>query len=141
MREIKVLDSAAGLPQAVSTQQAQVRIIAAKEASTDDTSGKVRVPLRENGTAQEEFADPTFRISRLIAADQELTHVAPNQGVGVAVTLMLAHDYSQLPVMTSPRDVKGIISWTSIGSRLALGKNGKYVKDLMEREYNEVCPN
>jgi hypothetical protein len=40
--------------------------------------------------------------------------------------------------MTSSRDVKGIISWTSIGSRLAVGKNGKNVKDLMEREYHEV---
>jgi predicted transcriptional regulator len=137
-REIKVPDNSAVLSQAVSAQQAQMPIIAAKEASLDDTSGKVHVPLPENGTAQEEFADPTFRINKLIAADQELTHVAPNQAVRVAVTLMLAHDYSQLPVMTSPRDVKGIISWTSIGSRLAVGKNGKCVQDLMEREYHEV---
>jgi hypothetical protein len=48
-REIKVVDSAADLPQAVSTQQARMPIIAAKEASVDD---KVRMPLREEGTAR-----------------------------------------------------------------------------------------
>ena len=35
---------------------------------------------------------------------------------------MLSNDFSQLPVMTGPRELKGIVSWKSIGSRLALDK-------------------
>ena len=39
---------------------------------------------------------------------------------------------SQLPVMTGSRDLKGIISWKSIGERLALGLEPKLVQDFME---------
>jgi CBS domain-containing protein len=34
--------------------------------------------------------------------------IPPDSLVEEAVTLMLANDFSQLPVMTSERDVKGI---------------------------------
>src|SRR6516164_3223002 len=61
------------------------------------------------------FADPTFRISKLAAANRKPTSIDPNETVEQAITLMLASDFSQLPVMTSVRDVKGIISWSSIG--------------------------
>jgi len=67
-------------------------------------------------------ADPAFRVGRLESANIKPLSVSPDCILGEAVTLMLRHDYSQLPVMTSDRDVKGIISWESIGSRLALKK-------------------
>lgn len=50
---------------------------------------------------------------------------------------MLALDYSQLPVWQNERTVKGIVTWTSIGSRLALGQPLKTVRDCMEPA-NEV---
>jgi CBS domain containing-hemolysin-like protein len=48
--------------------------------------------------------------------------VAPNQSIKQAITLMLANGFSQMPVMQSERDVKGMLTWESIGVRLALGK-------------------
>lgn len=45
---------------------------------------------------------------------------------------MLCNEYSQLPVMQNERSVKGVISWESIGARLALGTGGKTVRDFME---------
>lgn len=45
---------------------------------------------------------------------------------------MLINDYSQLPVMTTERDVKGMISWKTIGSRLALGEPAALVRECME---------
>jgi CBS domain-containing protein len=81
------------------------------------------------------FADPTFRISKLAAANRKPTSIEPNETVEQAITIMLASDFSQLPVMTSARDVKGIISWSSIGSRLAVGKRGRYVHQLMDRHH------
>jgi hypothetical protein len=45
---------------------------------------------------------------------------------------MLQHDYSQLPVTTTVRDVKGILSWKSLGSRLVLGKKCEKVRECMK---------
>ncbi len=76
--------------------------------------------------------DPTSRIGRLAAANRPPFFVAPDATVAEAITLMLQHDYSQLPVATTERDVKGMFSWKSLGSRLALGKECAKVKDCME---------
>jgi predicted transcriptional regulator len=46
---------------------------------------------------------------------------------------MLTNDFSQLPVMSGEREVKGVISWSSIARRLALGRDGKRVQDLVDQ--------
>ncbi len=78
------------------------------------------------------YADPTYRISKLAAANKKPVSVIPDAPIQEAVTVMLTNDFSQLPVMTNERDVKGVISWTSIGTRLALGKSGTEAKGLMD---------
>jgi hypothetical protein len=45
---------------------------------------------------------------------------------------MLQYDFSQLPVMQGEREVKGIVTWKSIGSRLALGVKCGRVADCRE---------
>lgn len=45
---------------------------------------------------------------------------------------MLTNDFSQLPVMISEREVKGAVSWKSIGCRLSLSKKCTLVKDCMD---------
>ncbi|MDL1862841.1 CBS domain-containing protein [Betaproteobacteria bacterium PRO7] len=45
---------------------------------------------------------------------------------------MMTNDFSQLPVMTGPRDVKGVVSWKTIGMRLALKKSIATAKDCMD---------
>ena len=45
---------------------------------------------------------------------------------------MLQHDFSQLPVMQGEREVRGVVTWKSIGSRLALGQGCTSVKDCRE---------
>jgi hypothetical protein len=61
-------------------------------------------------------ADPTFRVGQLPSANTVPVSVNPNQRIREVITIMLANDFSQLPVMTGERDVKGVISWTSIRS-------------------------
>jgi hypothetical protein len=68
----------------------------------------------------------------LKAANTKPVSVKPTDKLETAVTLMMSHDFSQLPVMTSDRDVKGLISWRAIGNRLALNKKCESVKDPME---------
>lgn len=77
-------------------------------------------------------ADPTYRISRLEAANRTPVSVAPDNTLQQAITVMLANDFSLLPVMVGTRNLKGVISWKSIGSRLALKRPCAKVHDCME---------
>ena len=119
-----------------------IRIELAKASAKKPTGGKEGVSA-ETTSAEAEiggsslstpsaYADPTFRISKLGAANRAPTFIAPDAPVQQAVTVMLANDYSQLPVMTSEREVKGMISWASIGTRLAVGRAGNHVRELMD---------
>ena len=78
------------------------------------------------------FADPTYRVSKLAAANRRPVSVQPDATLAESATVMMANDFSQLPVMTSERDVKGIISWRSIGNRLALGQKPVVAREAME---------
>ena len=78
------------------------------------------------------IADPTYRIGRLESANKIPTTVKQDSTLQQAVTLMLTNDFSQLPVMTGPREVKGIVSWKTIGCRLALRRPCANVRDCME---------
>jgi predicted transcriptional regulator len=80
----------------------------------------------------DESSDPTVRLSRLDAANHMPVCVPPDATLQQAVTQMLAKDYSQLPVMTGIREVKGLISWKSIGSRLAMNRPCCFVRDCMD---------
>jgi CBS domain-containing protein len=88
-------------------------------------------------SAQWIASDPTHQISKLEAANQAVKSVSPNDTILVAVTMMLLHDYSQLPVMTNERTVKGVISWKSIGAHHILNHSGIEVRDAMN-PYHEL---
>ena len=91
---------------------------------------------REAGEAaesSEELDDPTVRIGALEAANRKPTIVKPDKPLTVATTLMHLNDYSQLPVMVNERDVKGVISWKSIGSKLALEHECELVRHCMDQ--------
>ena len=77
-------------------------------------------------------ADPTYRIGRLDSANKKPTSVPPDAALALAITLMLKNDFSQLPVMTTEREVKGVVSWKSIGSHLAIGSDCESVRQCME---------
>ncbi|MCW3084031.1 MAG: hypothetical protein JWP12_1397 [Bacteroidetes bacterium] len=104
---------------------------------------KPKPKLSANKTMNEqEELDPTPRLSLLKAAN--IGTIRENhQGTGLltvkketklseAITLMLMHDYSQLPILSGIRDVDGIISWKSIGRALSLGKGCLTVNDCKD---------
>ncbi len=78
------------------------------------------------------LTDPTYRVKRLPSANHRPLSVHQDTPLAEAVTLMLSHDYSQLPVMQGDRELKGVISWESLGGRVALGRPCKVVRDCME---------
>ena len=75
--------------------------------------------------------DPSHQISKLAAANQGVKSVAPNESLVRVVTIMMMHDFSQLPVMTGERSVRGVISWRSIGHHLSLKRAGDEVRHAM----------
>lgn len=97
----------------------------------------VHLPLKFVKAGSDEDRDSAstiYRIDGLESANKKPVSVNPESQLSVATTLMLTNDFSQLPVMTTERDVKGTVSWKSIGSRLSLGKSPlcSLVKDCMD---------
>ena len=86
--------------------------------------------------------DPTVRVALLEAAHRPPLRVAPDDPLVKATTLMRIEDYSQLPVMTNDRDVRGMVSWQSIGEVYARGHNPVMVRECMEdaHEIDEKMP-
>jgi CBS domain-containing protein len=80
----------------------------------------------------QEAVSTTYRIDGLESANRKPVSVKPDSALTEAITVMLTNDFSQLPVMTTEREVKGAISWKSIGSRLALGKKCTLVRECMD---------
>ena len=78
-------------------------------------------------------ADSTLLVDILAAAHNPPTTVTPNDDLKTAITHMMSNNFSQLPVMEGPRNVKGIITWESIGSKTAMGQISDDVKVYMER--------
>jgi CBS domain-containing protein len=113
-----------------------------KEAGTGDVGTSVNGDSDKSGTGADitlvskksaDDAISRIKIGMLAAANRAPQCVSPDAKVAEAITHMLQHDYSQLPVTTSERDVKGIFSWKSLGSRLALGKQCEKVRECMEQ--------
>jgi CBS domain-containing protein len=92
---------------------------AVEQSQAAPTSSAPDVPPSE--TRSDGKTDPTFRIGSLPAANKSLISINVEDSVATAVTLMLQHDFSQLPVMQGEREVKGVVTWKSVCSRLAFG--------------------
>jgi CBS domain-containing protein len=71
-------------------------------------------------------SDPVWRIRMLGAANTP--PVSAKRTVSKAVTMMLLNDFSQLPVLSTEKQ----ISWRSIGRAAALGRSCDFVRDCME---------
>jgi CBS domain-containing protein len=131
---------------------AEVRIIPAKQVNSDavelqpvenEAILKAELPDATAEVTTDEFVtgaieDPTFRIGKLESANNVPVTVTPDSTLLEATTLMIFHDFSQLPVTQGERDIKGVVSWESIGKRKALDLPCEKVRDCMETVVPEV---
>ncbi len=76
---------------------------------------------------------PTRRIGDLDAAKRKPISVKPEDRLEVAMKIMRSRDFSQLPVMSNDREVRGVITWKSIGEGTAPGSPCEFVHECMER--------
>lgn len=86
----------------------------------------------EEDDVQAAAVDPAYRIGRLAAANRPLVYVHPDAPIEEAVTIMMLHDYSQIPVMENSRRLVGVVSWKSIGMRRALKTSGATVRSFID---------
>jgi hypothetical protein len=105
---------------------------AEEQSEAAPTSAEPETPKQSMSMDSSSIDDPTFRIGSLPAANRKLIVVNQSDTLTKAITLMLQHDFSQLPVMQGEREVKGVITWKSIGSKQALGHDCKLVGDCRE---------
>lgn len=68
--------------------------------------------------------DVSLKMSSLQSATAGVTSIRPSDSLIKARSLMLRHDYSQLPVMKSERSLLGVISWESIAKGRLDGADG-----------------
>lgn len=76
--------------------------------------------------------DPTYRLGRLRAANNPPISVSPQQTIKEALTIMMSNDFSQLPVMSGERSLRGVISLSSLAKRSALGAKCEIAQDCLE---------
>lgn len=103
----------------------------ASEDASEEPCGSGRGSDATMQFVEAERTDPTYRIGRLKAANGGVVSVGPNSGISEATAIMLANEFSQLPVMQGSREVKGVVSWQSLGARLALGLSCDEVRQCM----------
>ena len=77
-------------------------------------------------------------IGMLDAAHRTVVSVTRDTTVREAITLMMLHNYSQLPVMSGVRQVDGVISWRTLGRRITLQGPCELVRDCMERDVKRL---
>ena len=84
----------------------------------------------KEAVARIDLDDPTTRVSRLLTADLRpndpdgvhgLAQLRPEEPLSKATSLMLLNGFSQIPVLKGRSDIRGVVSWRSIGARIALG--------------------
>ena len=100
-----------------------------KQKDPKETAGDSSAK-QENGDSAN-AADPTIRIGALTAAGRKPVSVKRDNPLNVATTIMQLNDFSQLPVMQSEYDVKGVVSWKSIAARVLLGREHESVRQCM----------
>jgi len=78
------------------------------------------VTLRHKKKAKSKrTTDPIQRIKLIPAANREPISVKKEASLVEATTLMRMNSYSQLPVVSGPRQVFGYVSWETIGNGIA----------------------
>ena len=94
----------------------------------------IREAAPDDALPAEQLYDPVPRLGQLEAANRAPTIAGPSDPLSVAMTKMIANDFSQLPVMENERVVKGYVSWTTIGTAHTLGRSCTSVSDCTEKE-------
>lgn len=91
-------------------------------------------PSKEE-TEQEESR--ALKIGQFAEANKQIISVKPDTPLKEITTLMMSYNVCQVPVMQTEREVKGMVSWQSIGVSLSLNGSCERAQDCMF-EHHEI---
>jgi len=117
----------------------KVNVVATKPQlpnTTTKTENRVETvaPLADGKEPTLQLTDPTPRLGTVFGGQAPVS-VRRDDTIKRAMTIMLKHDYSQLPVMSSSKQVEGLISWKSIGKEVNVQNKGcEQVKDCIDTD-------
>lgn len=94
------------------------------------------VSASSDGAAAPKLRYAGFRVGALLRGDRALVSVKPDAPVREAVTQMLLHDYSQLPVLRNDWDCLGFVTWKSIGHENFFSATAT-ARDCLRGEFEE----
>jgi predicted transcriptional regulator len=95
--------------------------------------GNIILKHKKKATTKNDV-DPIQRIKLLPSSNNEPISINRDSTLKEAVTLMMMHNYSQLPVMSSPRNVVGYISWDTIGCATVNGCKSEDIKEYINTD-------
>jgi CBS domain-containing protein len=104
--------------------------LAAQEPSAEPR--KPETATTPAGFSAEEARPKIADISTVEGATRPPMRVTPDSPLNEAITIMLKNDFSQIPVMSGDREVKGVVTWQSVAARLALGLKPGTSREAMD---------
>ncbi len=119
-----------------------VAVVLTTERATDETpTSPVEDAMDLEATPPQIIAavsegswDHGLAIGNLPSASKKVCSVKPDATFEEAITLMLTEDFSQLAVMTSPRELKGAVSWKSIAKARNANPGAKLSAAIVKAE-------
>lgn len=105
-----------------------------RESSREESQGQSDDESQKSDQSSSRGLGPALCIGMLPAANRptEVVTVTRDATVSHAITLMMSHRYSQLPIAQKGRPNGRMISWRSIGRASTKGHTCKYVRDCDE---------
>lgn len=102
---------------------------------------KARVKKGDGADKVEYNLDPVSRIRMLDASNRKPVSINKEASLKEAITIMMLYDYSQLPVLSTPYKVDGMITWESIGKSLLHSEKCDSVHDCMDKKVTIISAN
>jgi len=93
----------------------------------DEEESTIEVPHAESASA---FIDPVHRIGRFLK-NKEIIYINRDCPIDKAMTVMLFHGFSRLPVMQNERNPLGMVSWQSIAQKKFINPEVQTVRECM----------
>jgi len=95
--------------------------------------GSIKLKHKKKAKSKQE-SDPIQRIKLLSAANNKPVSLSRDAKLKEVITLMMLHNYSQLPLINNERDVIGVVTWERIGYGITNGFTSEDAKDYIVTE-------
>ncbi|HFS66939.1 MAG TPA: CBS domain-containing protein [Flavobacteriia bacterium] len=92
--------------------------------------GNIKLKHKKKAKSKQE-SDPIQRIKLLSSANNKPISLPRDAKLKEAITLMMLHNYSQIPLINGERDVIGVVTWERIGYGITNGHKSEDAKDYM----------